>query len=64
MIDWIEGKPITSIDCCVVIYKYDYEFARFDGENWKLCFRDEGGVRWVKPVEPIEYYARLNMPDS
>jgi len=58
MIEWKKGKPKTSIYCCLVIYMGDYEFARFDGENWEVFIDDE----WFTPQQPIEYYARLNMP--
>ena len=64
MIEWKKGKPKTRIDCCLVIYMEDYEFARFDGEKWEVCFGDDGGHYWIAPQEPIEFYARLNKPDA
>ena len=62
MIEWKKGKPKTCIDCCLVIYMGDYEFARFNGEKWELCFGDNGGCYWVTAQEPIKFYARLNRP--
>ncbi len=62
MIDWKKGKPKTRIDCCLVIYQEDYEFACFDGEKWKICYGDGGGTFWATAEEAIEFYAMLNKP--
>jgi len=62
MIDWKEGKPNTPIDCCLVMYMEDYEFAQWNGERWRVFHGDEGGNKLFEAMEPIEFYARLNKP--
>lgn len=63
-INWEEGTPERCIDLCLVIYMEDYEFARFDGEFWQICFYDDRGHYWQPAQEPIKFYATLNKPHT
>jgi hypothetical protein len=63
MIDWIDiekkGQPAACLDCGLVMYRDDYEFGRYDGEEWQVYYENE----WNSVSEPIRYYTRLNHPE-
>ena len=62
-IDWKNiGKgeiPLASIDCCLVMYKDDYEFGKYDGKSWQVYYESV----WNDVSEDVRFWARLNRPD-
>ena len=51
-------SPLHFIDCCLVMYRDDYEFGNYNGKSWQVYYDND----WVDANEKIRFWARLSRP--